>query len=82
MRAVEKGIPTGWSTAAQCCNLRPTSLLLLFPRSALDAESEHLVQEALDRLTKGRSTLVIAHRLSTIQSAGELEHGEQSILCL
>ena len=33
------------------------------------AESEHLVQEALDRLMEGRSTLVVAHRLSTIQTA-------------
>ena len=37
--------------------------------SALDAENEHVVQEALERLMKGRTTLVIAHRLSTIQSA-------------
>lgn len=34
--------------------------------SSLDSRSEHLVQEALDRLMKGRSTLIIAHRLSTI----------------
>ena len=35
----------------------------------MDVESEHLVQEALDRLMKNRSSLVIAHRLSTIQHA-------------
>jgi ATP-binding cassette subfamily B protein len=35
----------------------------------LDAASEHLVFEALDRLMKGRTSLVIAHRLSTIRSA-------------
>ena len=34
--------------------------------SNLDSRSEHLVQEALDRLMKGRTTLIIAHRLSTI----------------
>lgn len=34
--------------------------------SSLDSRSEHLVQEALNRLMKGRSTLIIAHRLSTI----------------
>ena len=37
--------------------------------SALDVESEHLVQEALERLMENRSSLVIAHRLSTIQHA-------------
>jgi ATP-binding cassette subfamily B protein len=30
--------------------------------SALDAESEHLVQQALDRIMEGRTTMVIAHR--------------------
>lgn len=43
--------------------------LLLSPRSALDAENEYLVQEALDRLMDGRTVLIIAHRLSTIQNA-------------
>lgn len=37
--------------------------------SALDAENEFLVQEALERLMDGRTVLIIAHRLSTIQSA-------------
>ena len=36
---------------------------------ALDAESEHLVQEALERLMVGRTVLVIAHRLSTVKDA-------------
>ncbi|KAJ8870082.1 hypothetical protein PR048_029093 [Dryococelus australis] len=39
--------------------------------SALDAESEHLVQNALDRIMKGRTVLTIAHRLSTIKNAGQ-----------
>ena len=34
-----------------------------------DSESEHLVQEALDRLMENRTTIVIAHRLSTIRNA-------------
>ena len=38
----------------------------------MDSESEHLVQEALDRLMKGRTSVVIAHRLSTIRSAHQI----------
>ncbi|CAM9282087.1 unnamed protein product, partial [Pylaiella littoralis] len=40
--------------------------------SALDAHSEALVQEALSRLTKGRTVLVIAHRLSTVVDADKI----------
>ena len=40
--------------------------------SSLDAESEQLVQEALDKLMQGRTTLVIAHRLSTIINADKI----------
>jgi ABC-type multidrug transport system fused ATPase/permease subunit len=44
-------------------------LLLDEPTAALDTASERLVQEALERLSKSRTTLVVAHRLSTIVSA-------------
>jgi ATP-binding cassette subfamily B protein len=40
--------------------------------SALDAENEHEVQQALARLTRGRTTFVIAHRLSTVISADRI----------
>jgi ATP-binding cassette subfamily B (MDR/TAP) protein 10 len=40
--------------------------------SALDAESEYLVQEALDRVMVGRTVITIAHRLSTIKNADKI----------
>lgn len=48
---------------------RPKVLLLDEATSSLDAESEHLVQQALDKVMQGRTTLVLAHRLSTIRAA-------------
>ncbi|KAF6160454.1 hypothetical protein GIB67_019223 [Kingdonia uniflora] len=47
-------------------------LILDEATSALDAISERLVQDALDHLMKGRTTLVIAHRLSTVQNAHQI----------
>jgi ATP-binding cassette subfamily B protein len=44
-------------------------LLLDEATSSLDAESEALVQAALERLMRGRTTLVIAHRLATVLKA-------------
>jgi ABC-type multidrug transport system fused ATPase/permease subunit len=47
-------------------------LILDEPTAALDAESEHLVIEALQRLMKGRTVLCIAHRLSTLHDASKI----------
>lgn len=56
----------------------PKILILDEATSALDNESEEAVQESLERLARGRTTIIIAHRLSTIKHADEIatvEHG-------
>jgi ATP-binding cassette subfamily B protein len=59
-------------TIARALLKNPPLIILDEATSSLDAESEALVQEALDRLMKGRTTFVIAHRLTTVVHASRI----------
>lgn len=59
-------------TIARALIKNPPLIILDEATASLDAESEALVQEALDRLMKGRTTFVIAHRLATVVHADKI----------
>ena len=50
----------------------PAILILDDATSSLDAESEHLVQKALENLMENRTTIIIAHRLATIRKVNRI----------
>jgi ATP-binding cassette subfamily B protein len=57
---------------ARALAFNPKILVLDEATANIDTETERLIQDALEKLTKGRTTLVIAHRLSTIQHADKI----------
>ena len=59
-------------TIARALLKNPPVLILDEATASLDAESEALVQEALDRLMRDRTTFVIAHRLATVVRADRI----------
>ena len=73
----ERGVRLSGGQKQRLCIARvflknPPILILDEATSALDNATEILIQQALDELCKGRTTLVVAHRLSTIRGADEI----------
>ena len=66
-------VPAGTRRSTPRTVLRnPPVLVLDEATSALDTQTERAVQDALDRLSEGRTTIAIAHRLSTVRDADQI----------
>jgi len=81
----ERGIRLSGGQKQRLCIARvflknPPILILDEATSALDNTTEILIQQALDELCKGRTTLVVAHRLSTIKNADEIAVIENGVI--
>ena len=57
------------ATSARVRSSNPKILILDEATSSVDTRTELLIQQAMDRLTEGRTSFIIAHRLSTIRNA-------------
>ncbi len=57
---------------ARAVLMHPSILIFDEATAAVDSETEHLIQEAIDRLIEGKTTLMIAHRLSTLKRANRI----------
>ena len=57
---------------ARAVLMRPSMLIFDEATAAVDSETEHLIQDAIDKLIEGKTTLMIAHRLSTLRRANRI----------
>lgn len=63
-RAVQNFLGEKWILTVRHC-----AVCVIQATSALDAESEKMVQDAINKLMAGRTTVIVAHRLSTVKNA-------------